>query len=117
VVWGKDREEAIASAQRALTEYRISGVHTTIGFACSILRSEGFRVGEYSTGYVEEEFPDRNFECPLSDQAQKAAFAAAIFDFLEKEKVSVTFKRRGEKAGDWVQYYRNQNLSRLSKMR
>ncbi|MEP0827757.1 MAG: acetyl-CoA carboxylase biotin carboxylase subunit [bacterium] len=117
VVWGKDREEAIARAQRALTEYRISGVHTTIGFACSILRSGGFRAGEYSTGYVEEEFPDRNFECPLSDQAQKAAFAAAIFDFLEKEKISLTMKRHGEKAGGWVQYYRNQNLSRLSKMR
>jgi acetyl-CoA carboxylase biotin carboxylase subunit len=117
IVWGRDREESMERTERALTEYRISGVHSTIGFACSIIRSGGFRKGEYSTGYVDHEFPDRNFECPLSDQARKAAFAAVIFDYMERQKIAIAPKRNSEKQSGWAQYYRNSAVNRLDKVR
>jgi len=117
IVWGRTREEAIKRTERALSEYRISGVHTTIGFACSIMRSEGFIEGNYSTGYIDQEFPDRNFECPQSDQTKKAAFAAVLYDYLERQKISITMKKGPETRNGWTQYYRNQGVNRFNKVK
>jgi acetyl-CoA carboxylase biotin carboxylase subunit len=115
IVWGRDRKEAIERMSRALAEYRVSGVHTTIGFCCSVMRSERFRSGAYSTGFIDQEFPDRKFECPLSDQAMKAAFAAVIYKYLERQKVSMTIKRGPEKQSGWLSYYRNAGLNKFTK--
>lgn len=117
VVWGRNREEAIARTERALSEYRISGVLSTIQFAGSIMRSEGFRKGQYSTGYIDLEFPDRKFESPGGDQARNAAFAAVIYDYLDRQNISITLKKGTELRNGWVQYYRNLGMNRMSKMR
>jgi acetyl-CoA carboxylase biotin carboxylase subunit len=52
VVWDEDRPAAIARAVRALTELELTGITTTRQLALDVLRSGGFRVGEYSTGYL-----------------------------------------------------------------
>ena len=53
-VWAESRDAAIARAERALGELEVVGVPTTRELAIDILRSEGFRSGEYSTGYLAE---------------------------------------------------------------
>jgi acetyl-CoA carboxylase biotin carboxylase subunit len=52
VVWDEDRPAAIARGVRALTELELTGVPTTRELALEILRSEEFRSGNYSTGYL-----------------------------------------------------------------
>jgi acetyl/propionyl-CoA carboxylase alpha subunit len=116
VVWGENREEAIERTIRALREYRISGVNTTIGFACSVMRSMRFRMGDYATDFIETEFPDRVFECAVEEQATKAAIAALIFEHLNRQKVSLTFRKGPEGSGGWVQYYRNEGIKRLHRI-
>jgi acetyl-CoA carboxylase biotin carboxylase subunit len=54
IVWGGDREEALARARRALEEYRLEGIKTTIPLHLWLLDDEAFRSGEYHTGYLEE---------------------------------------------------------------
>jgi acetyl-CoA carboxylase biotin carboxylase subunit len=54
VVWDADRPAAIERALRALRELEIEGVTTTREVAIAVLASEGFRSGEYSTGYLAE---------------------------------------------------------------
>ncbi len=54
IVWGADREEALARARRALEEYRLEGIKTTIPLHLRLLDDEAFRSGEYHTGYLEE---------------------------------------------------------------
>jgi len=54
IVWGADREEAIARGRRALQEFTISGVRTTIPFHLRVLDDDGFRRGEYHTEYLAE---------------------------------------------------------------
>lgn len=54
IVRGADREEAIARSRRALSEYRIEGIKTTIPLHLSLLEDEAFLSGEYHTGYLEE---------------------------------------------------------------
>ena len=55
-VWDLTRELATAKMLRALSEYVIIGVKTTIPFCRFVLESESFRSGKYSTHFVEEEW-------------------------------------------------------------
>jgi acetyl-CoA/propionyl-CoA carboxylase biotin carboxyl carrier protein len=54
IVSGKDRDQAVRRARRALTEYQIGGVDTTIGAHLSILENEDFLAGRVNTRLVED---------------------------------------------------------------
>jgi len=54
IVWGKDREEAIERMRRALAEYAITGVKTTVSFHRRVIDNPRFRSGNYDTGIVDE---------------------------------------------------------------
>ncbi len=54
VVWALTREEAISRARRALREYRLEGIKTTIPLHLRLLEEDAFRSGGYHTGYLEE---------------------------------------------------------------
>ncbi|CAN5657976.1 MAG: acetyl-CoA carboxylase biotin carboxylase subunit [Actinomycetota bacterium] len=54
IVWGVDREEAIVRSRRALDEYEIEGIKTTIPLHLRLLDDEAFRSGDYDTGYLEK---------------------------------------------------------------
>jgi acetyl-CoA carboxylase biotin carboxylase subunit len=54
IVWGLNREEAIKRSGRALREYRLEGIKTTIPLHLRLLEDDAFRSGEYHTGYLEE---------------------------------------------------------------
>jgi len=54
IVTGKDRREAMDRMNRALNEYLITGVKTTISFQQAIMQDPNFRRGVYSTNFVEQ---------------------------------------------------------------
>jgi acetyl-CoA carboxylase, biotin carboxylase subunit len=54
VVWAPDRERALARCLRALNEFEVVGVPTTIAAAAQVIRSEGFARGNYSTSYLDD---------------------------------------------------------------
>jgi acetyl-CoA carboxylase biotin carboxylase subunit len=54
IATGKDRREAIDRMNRALSEYMISGIKTTISFQQAIMQEPNFRRGVYSTGFIEQ---------------------------------------------------------------
>ncbi len=54
ITFGKDRREAIDKMSRALSEYMITGIKTTIPFEQAILQDPNFRRGVYSTAFVEQ---------------------------------------------------------------
>jgi len=53
IVWGKDREEAIHRMKRALDEFVIDGVKTTIPFHQKLLEHEDFVQGNFNTKFLE----------------------------------------------------------------
>ncbi|QKS70961.1 acetyl-CoA carboxylase biotin carboxylase subunit [Paenalkalicoccus suaedae] len=53
IVHGKDRAEAVAKMQRALSEFVIEGVHTTIPFHERLFEHEVFRKGDFNTKFLE----------------------------------------------------------------
>jgi acetyl-CoA carboxylase biotin carboxylase subunit len=54
ISYGKDRREAMDKMSRALGEYMITGIKTTISFQQAILQDPNFRRGVYSTGFIEQ---------------------------------------------------------------
>ncbi len=53
IVHGKDRADALAICRRALEEFTIEGIKTTIPFQQTILGNKEFAAGAYDTGFVE----------------------------------------------------------------
>ncbi len=59
---GRDRAEAMNRMSRALSEYMITGVKTTIPFEQAILQDLDFRRGNYTTNFVERILSGAKFE-------------------------------------------------------
>lgn len=58
VVWGNDRNEAICRMKRALEEYVIEGVKTTIPFHLRILDNAFFQRGDFYTNFIQRRLED-----------------------------------------------------------
>lgn len=54
ICWGKDRNEARRRMYRALKEYVVTGVETTIPFHQAIIEDEVFISGNFNTGFIED---------------------------------------------------------------
>ena len=54
IVWAEDRQAALARMARALEELELDGVPTTRELALDVLRTEEFRSGEYTTGFLND---------------------------------------------------------------
>jgi acetyl-CoA/propionyl-CoA carboxylase biotin carboxyl carrier protein len=54
IAYGADREEALARLRRALDEFRVEGISTTLPFFRAVLDDETFISGEYTTGFIAE---------------------------------------------------------------
>src|SRR5690606_19284749 len=53
IVWGRDRDEALARLDRALGEFAVEGVATTIPFHRAVLGASSFREGAFDTRFLE----------------------------------------------------------------
>ena len=54
ICWGRDRNEARRRMYRALKEYVVTGVETTIPFHQAIIEDEVFISGNFNTGFIED---------------------------------------------------------------
>ncbi len=54
ITWGKDRDQAIQSMQKALMNFTVSGVDTTIPFHRFIMKSPDYLTGKINTGWIEK---------------------------------------------------------------
>jgi len=88
--WGATRDEAIARMKRALGEYHVGGIRTTIPFFLAVLDDEEFQQGETDTGYIAR-FLERqktntsNEQNGLNDIQIVAAIVAAT-DFAQQAR-------------------------------
>ncbi|MEM6336108.1 MAG: acetyl-CoA carboxylase biotin carboxylase subunit [Bacteroidota bacterium] len=82
VTWGRTRPEAILRMRRALEEYEIAGVETTIGFCHFVMSHEAFTSGQFTTQFVGRHFtPD--VLAPDDAQADLVAAVAAVLASAE----------------------------------
>lgn len=78
IVWDKNRADAIERMRRALHEYKITGVKTSIPFLARIMEAPAFRSGKYNTHFIEENkdflFSPHDCDGTCEDIALIAAF-------------------------------------------
>lgn len=84
IATGKDRHEAIERMKRALDEYQITGVETTIGFCKFVLEHEEFLSGRFDTNFVKKYFSAEKLQSPNQQNAEKLGAVMACL-LLEKE--------------------------------
>ena len=53
IVWGKNREHAIARGKRALEEFTVEGLKTTIPFHLKVIEDKKFLSGDFDTSFIE----------------------------------------------------------------
>ena len=56
IIWGTDRIHAINRARRALEEFKIEGIKTTIPFHQKVLENEKFIEGDFDTSFIDKYF-------------------------------------------------------------
>ncbi|MBD3218123.1 MAG: acetyl-CoA carboxylase biotin carboxylase subunit, partial [candidate division Zixibacteria bacterium] len=111
--WGATREEAVARTRRALTEYRISGVCTTVNFHLAVMDNENFKKGKINTHFIETEFPDMDFSGKEEDHVYKAAaVSACLYDFLENSKLKTRVSGDGGQSSNWKSIGRRMAVNR-----
>lgn len=62
ICWGRDRNEARRRMYRALKEYVVTGVETTIPFHQAIVEDEVFMSGNFNTGFIEDFYKRKGLE-------------------------------------------------------
>ena len=72
IVRGEDREEVLARLGRALDEFRVEGIFTTLPFFRAILFDDAFVSGEYTTGFVAERMKGLKVESTPVGESDKA---------------------------------------------
>ena len=89
ITHGKDREEARNRMLRAINDYKISGVETTLPFCKFALEHEAFISGNFDTHFVGKYFTP---EVLIEDDAELQEIAAlfAAKSYLESAKSSAT---------------------------
>jgi acetyl-CoA carboxylase biotin carboxylase subunit len=100
VAHGSDRSEAIARMQRALGEYKILGVKTTLPFLDRVVHHPAFVAGDTDTSFVErlqQDESDRARDRPW----QVAVAAAAIRAFRDRQAARLAPTSEGETGSAW----------------
>jgi len=113
VVWGRDRSEALARIRRALEEYRISGVKSTVGFHRTVIQNERFIKGELSTKFLQEEYPDNDYSTHDDVLIESAALAAAVEKLLTERRIALSDTGSSDRGSGWVRFYRSAGLRRF----
>ena len=85
-VYGRNRQEAIARLRRALREYEVGGIKTTLPFFREIVEDEEFMAGKLDTGFIER-FNKRKNVKKLTECEKDLAFIAAALAFNDKRKL------------------------------
>ncbi len=79
ITWGATREEAINRMIRAIDEYRITGVATTLGFCRFVLQHPAFVSGNFDTGFIKSYFSPEMLADERKEEAELAAMLAAAW--------------------------------------
>ena len=86
ITFAPTRDEAIARMKRAISEYRISGVQTTLDFAQYVMNHDAFVSGKFDTHFVQNYFTPESL-IP-ENESLEALGAAALASMLQENKAS-----------------------------
>ncbi len=113
IVWAENRTEAIARMKRALYEYKITGVKTSIKFLERIMDTDDFKSGNYDTNFIEKNkaFLHADTVCPV--ECEDMVIIAAYIEYLDRLNIVQTSKGMYTAQNRWKKYTYQKNFERL----
>jgi acetyl-CoA carboxylase biotin carboxylase subunit len=75
ITFGNDRDEAIDRMVRAIDDYKISGLKTTLPFCSFAIQHKNFRSGEFDTNFVKLQFMPEMLDDHRAEEEEAAAIA------------------------------------------
>lgn len=99
IVHGKDRKEAIEKMLRAIQDYTITGVETTLPFCSFVLKHEAFVSGHFDTGFIPKYFKPEMLNKSAKDEEEVASiFGAFISSHINNAKREVVSEATNTKS-------------------
>ena len=108
-VLGKDRAEAIDRMRRALMEYEVGGIKTTLPFFREVMDDVEFIAGNLDTGFISGFNERKAARDPDVVTRDIAIIAAALAQSSRKTGVQSTNSIKSERLSDWVMSARSSN--------
>ena len=113
VVYGRNRQEAIDRLRRALNEYEVGGIKTTLPFFRQIVEDQEFIAGQLDTGFIER-FSERKKEEEISDAEKDLALISAALFFSDNQKsISAEIGHNANKPSNWTRSGRMMQTTNL----
>lgn len=100
VTWGMDREDAIRKMRRALDEFIIEGVETTIPFCRYVMDHPKFIDGDFQIDFVQKYYRPEQLPTP-GEHEYLAAVIAAVLDAEESAHGSTRVTNAGQDSGEF----------------
>jgi acetyl-CoA carboxylase biotin carboxylase subunit len=85
ITHGENRQDAIDRMLRAIDDYRITGIQTTLDFCRFALQHEAFVSGDFNTKFVELYFTPEKLEPVFTPEEQELLAALAVEFYLKEE--------------------------------
>jgi acetyl-CoA carboxylase biotin carboxylase subunit len=108
--WGETRGEAILRMRRALEEFRIIGIKTSIPFHQAMMDSHRFMAGSFDTRFVEERFMME--EEPQPERARVAAIVGTIVAHSRGQQATQVVRASERDTSNWKWLARWERLQR-----
>lgn len=89
VVHGKNRTEAIEKMLRAIADYKIVGVETTLDFCTFVLKHDAFVSGKFDTGFIKQYFSPEMLYPKVEGMDEIAALAGALIHDSGKKRTGL----------------------------
>lgn len=88
ITFGKNREEALDRMVRAIDEYDITGIKTTLAFGKFVIKHAAFRSGNFDTHFVSKYFTPDSLKNEMEEEALIAALVVAG-NFKQRDNMRV----------------------------
>jgi acetyl-CoA carboxylase biotin carboxylase subunit len=100
ITFGKTREEAIQRMIRAIEDYKITGIETTLSFGTFVMKHPAFREGHFDTKFIEKYFEPEMLKTSNPELHQAAAYAAGSL-FFQKEGTKQAAGESKQQTSNW----------------
>lgn len=96
IVYGKDREHAIALMNKAINSYKIKGIKTTLPFGEFVMNHKAFKDGNFDTNFVSKYFSKDLLKATEEEIEKIAAFFAANDYIRSLQKINEPVHDKGD---------------------
>jgi acetyl/propionyl-CoA carboxylase alpha subunit len=100
ITFGKTREEAIQRMIRAIEDYKITGIETTLSFGTFVMKHPAFREGHFDTKFIEKYFEPEMLKSSNPELHEAAAYAAGSL-FFQKESTKQAAGESKQQTSNW----------------